>query len=374
MEIERIHVSTVSIPLDRIVSGSNYTKESRSTVIVTVEASDGTVGRVYSGDERDEQDSLASYVVDELAPIVAGRNPMTIERLWEEMLQQSTEASARPLYMHALGALDTAIWDLIGKTTSQPLYKLWGGYRNSVPMIAIGGYYTDEGGPETLGEEISAYQTMELSGMKMKVGGRSPTEDLERLRQAREAAGDDFVIACDANQGWTLDEAMTFAEQASQYDIEWFEEPVAWYNQYGGMNTVREESGIAVTAGQSEITPAGCKRLLESDAADIVNYDASLGGGPTAWLKVAAVAEANDVAMGHHEEPQIAMHLLSAVPNGRFVECFHPDLDPVWYELVTNTPPVENGQLQLPDKPGLGLELNDKLIDEYTVGTYEFSA
>jgi len=374
MEIDRVHVSTVSIPLDRIVSGSNYTKESRSTAIVTVETNDGTVGRVYSGDERDEQDTLASYIVDELAPIIAGQDPMSIERMWEEMVQQSAEASSRGLYMHALGALDTAIWDLIGKATGQPLYKLWGGYRNSVPMIAIGGYYTDEGGPETLGEEIREYEKMGLSGMKMKVGGRSPSEDLERLRQARNAAGSDFVIACDANQGWTLDEALTFAEQAGQHDIEWFEEPVAWYDQYEGMNTVREECGIVVTAGQSEIAPSGCKRLLESNAVDIINYDASLGGGPTAWLKVAAVAEANDVAMGHHEEPQIAMHLLSAIPNGGFVECFHPDLDPVWYELVTNTPSVEDGRLRLPDEPGLGIELNDEMIEEYTVETYEYSA
>jgi len=75
--------------------------------------------------------------------------------------------------------------------------------------------------------------------------------------------------------------------------------------------------------------------------------------------------------MGHHEEPQVAMHPLSAVPNGRFVECFHPDLDPVWYELASNTPPVEDGQIRLSDEPGLGLELNGEVIDEYTVRTYE---
>jgi len=84
------------------------------------------------------------------------------------------------------------------------------------------------------------------------------------------------------NQGLTLDEAMTFAEQAVQHDIEWFEEPVVWCNQYEGMNTVREESGLAVTAGQSEIAPAGCKRLLQNDAVDVINYDSSLGGGSTA--------------------------------------------------------------------------------------------
>jgi D-arabinonate dehydratase len=134
------------------------------------------------------------------------------------------------------------------------------------------------------------------------------------------------------------------------------------------MATVRATSGIPVCAGQSEISRAGCRDLMMAGAIDVCNFDASWGGGPTEWLRVAALAQAFTVEMGHHEEPQIAAHLLGAVSNGTYLECFHPDRDPLFFQLVANRPALEDGAYAIPDGPGFGIEIDRAVAARYRVG------
>lgn len=374
LAVERVGVSMVSVPLPRVVSGSGYTKATRNTVVVDVETTTGVTSRVYAGDERDEQRAVAEMIVDELAPVVVGEDPFRVERLWADLFDRVPTVDDPAVYMHALGALDTALWDTIGCCLDEPLYRIWGGYRDSLPLIAIGGYYEENRDPSELAAEAREYEAMGLAGMKLKVGGATIDGDIERLRRVTDATTDGFEVACDSNRAWSVAEAVEFAERARPFDIAWLEEPVAWFDEYRGMREVRRQTGVPVTAGQSEITPYGCRQLLDADAVDYLNFDASLGGGPTAWRKVAGAAHLTSVSMGHHEEPHVAMHLLASVPHGTFVECFHPDIDPVWYDLVENTPSPENGAIELPGGPGLGLNLNEEFLAEYTVDTMAYSA
>ena len=104
---------------------------------------------------------------------------------------------------------------------------------------------------------------------------------------------------------------------------------------------------------------------MEAGAIDICNFDASWSGGPTAWRRTAAIAWSYDVAMGHHEEPQVASHLVASQPHGTYVECFHPDRDPIWWGLITNRPPLERGELVLSERPGLGWDLDGDFIERH---------
>ena len=135
------------------------------------------------------------------------------------------------------------------------------------------------------------------------------------------------------------------------------------------MRDVRYTAGVRVCAGQSEYSAAGCRDLMAEGAIDVCNFDASWSGGPTEWRRAAAVALAYDVAMGHHEEPQVASHLLASVPHGLFVECFHPDRDPIWWNLVANRPRLSDGSLELPHAPGFGWELDLDYVERHRVST-----
>ena len=374
--ITDVAATAVAIPVAGDASGSSYTKTGRGTTVVTVRTDEGDVGRVHAGDVTDSFPERAADIVDlieeDIGPSVVGRDLLSREAVWQDVYAASKrffayQQTRRFLYLHALGAVDLAMWDAIGKRLDVPLHRLWGGYRDSLPVIAIGGYYEDGKTREDLVAEMEGYREMGLAGVKLKVGGRSVEEDVDRLAAVREGMGEEFVVACDANQGYTVDEAVAFAERARPYDIEWFEEPVAWYDQYEGMRTVRQRTGVPVAAGQSESTPSACRRLVDGGSVDVLNLDSSLAGGPTSWLKVARMAELHGVDMAHHEEPHVSMHLLSAVPNGRYAEVFHPDLDPVWYDLVANTPTVADGHLQLPDGSGLGIEYDEAFLDEHAV-------
>ena len=201
------------------------------------------------------------------------------------------------------------------------------GFRRRVPLIAIGGYYGEPLG--AIEEELKSYEELGLAGLKFKVGGRSPAEDAERVARARAAAPAGFILAIDANQGYSVPEALNLARRVSDLDIVWFEEPVGWDNDRHGMRDVRTRGPIPVCAGQSEHSPAGCRELMELGAIDVCNFDASWSGGPTAWRRMAAVATTYGVAVGHHEEPQVSSHLIASQPHGKYAECFHPRPGPL---------------------------------------------
>ena len=181
----------------------------------------------------------------------------------------------------------------------------------------------------------------------------------------RKAGGDDFVLMADANQGYELEDACRFARLVEDHDLRWFEEPVRWYNDHRWMRDVRFRSGARIAAGQSEMTRKGVTDLIASGAIDVCNFDASWAGGPTEWRRVAAVAAAFGVEVGHHEEAQIAAHMLASVPHGTYAEVFHPNRDPLFWNLIANRSPLVDGVYTVPTGPGWGLELDQDYIDAH---------
>lgn len=366
MQITRIETVPLVVPLAREYRGSYYRMTHRATLITRIFTDSGLVGEAYAGDEDKTLDQIDRVVHEEIAPRLIGRDPRQINACWEAAYPATFDILRdRRIGLIALAGVDAALWDLYGKTLHEPLWRLWGGFRSSVPMIVIGGYYHTPN--EGIADEIAEYRAMGLAGMKFKVGGKSPEEDATRVALAREAAGDDFVLAVDANQGWTLPEAKRFAKLTEHLGLRWFEEPVQWHNDHKSMAQVRAASSTPVCAGQSEFSAGGCRNLFEAGAVDVCNFDASWSGGPTMWLRAAAIAKTYDVQMAHHEEPQVSTHLIASQPHGTFAECFHPDRDPIWWGLIENRPPLINGSIQLSEAPGLGWTLNEEFIERYRV-------
>jgi L-alanine-DL-glutamate epimerase-like enolase superfamily enzyme len=365
LTITRIETEQIRVPLARVYKGSHYKMTHRSTILTRIHTASGLVGEAYAGDEDAGLAEIDSIIHDEIAPKLLGQDGSAIELCWELARPATWDILRdRRLGLVACGSIDLTLWDLFGRSLETPLWKLWGGYRSKIPVITIGGYY---GSDLTIEEEVEYLVKEQFAGMKFKIGGMSPEDDVKRFRRARAVGGDDFRIAVDANQGYTVPDAITFSHLVREDNLLWFEEPCQWQNDRRAMRDVRFAGGVAVCAGQSEFSAAGCRDLMEAAAIYYCNFDSSWSGGPTEWRKVAAMATVYDVKMAHHEEPQASSHLLASIPHGTYMEFFHPMRDPIWHNMIANRPKLNSGYFQLSDNPGLGWELDRDYIAKYRI-------
>jgi D-galactarolactone cycloisomerase len=368
MRIESIEAIAIDIPLRRNFGGSTYAVLKRSTIVTRLRTDAGLVSEVYNGDNRADGPALVRLIGEGLAPRVRGLSIFEGERIWAAMFALSHTHRARKLLMEAIACVDCAVWDVVGKARGQSVCDLLGGTRRALPIISIGGYYVEGKTLADIGHEMEAYRRAGMAGCKFKVGGLTPEEDARRVEAARRAAGPDFVLAVDANCGWSVEEAIRFARLVEPLDIRWFEEPCHWYDDAAMMAQVRRATRIPITAGQSEITSHGVRRLLDAGAVDFVNVDASECGGVTEWRRAAALGRAAGVQMAHHEESQIAQHLLAGVPHGTYLECFaDPERDPVWQLMWVNRPAPKDGMIELSPGPGFGLALDEAMVRRYRI-------
>ena len=377
MKIKDVRAIPLERRLEKVFQGGTYVINSRNTLITEIHCERGVMGQIFGGDEERYQKEVARIINTTFRELLVGRSLFEVEALWEDMFHASglglanrgihtIDLANKCVLMQAIAAVDIALWDAIGKALDQPVSKLLGGRRDQIPVIAIGGYYVQDEGEKEFAEELRRYQKIGLAGIKLKVGRLTPAEDAERVRFAREVVGEDFIIACDANQAWEVADAIEFCHRVRGLNVRWFEEPVVWYDQLYGLPQVRAKGGLPIVAGQGEISRFGCRDLMLAGAVDILNVDVTIAGGITEWRRIAGMASALGVEMAHHEEPQVSAHLLAAIPHGLYVEIFPAvDRDPIWHELPVEQPLIKDGSFHVPSGPGLGLPLREEVIAKY---------
>ena len=211
MRIDGLEAIALDIPLKRDFGGSTYHVLKRSTVITRLRTHDGLTSEVYNGDNRAHGAEIARIIRDELAPRIRGASIFESERIWETMFALTHAQRDRKILLEAIACVDCAIWDLLGKALGKSVRELLGGYRAELPIISIGGYYMEGKTLADIGREMEAYRQAGMAGCKFKVGGLAPEEDARRVEAARRTAGADFVLAVDANRGWSTHDAIRFA-------------------------------------------------------------------------------------------------------------------------------------------------------------------
>ena len=382
MKIEHIEVIGLDMQLDEVFKGGTYQVASRPTIITRVHLENGMVGETYGGDEFHTQKEIIQVIREHMAPLLVGQDVRDYQRLWEAMFNLNLDLGNRGLHqldMHprgiilqAISSLDNAMWDARGKLYGAPVYKLLGGVRDQVPVISIGGYYPKDGGDpiKAIADEVNMVRNAGCMGIKMKVGRATLEEDLARVRAAREAGGKDFVITVDANQGWAPLDAVKFciAMEKADLGVRWMEEPIKWYDQTDGLMLLATKTSIPINVGQGEISGRACRDLITKGGVSILNLDCTLCGGITEWQRVADMAKFMNVEMAHHEEPQVAIHLMAANPHALFVEIFaNRTRDPLLWELPDGFPVIKDGYMAVPQEPGLGVRLKPEIIERYRV-------
>lgn len=382
MKIDGVETIPLDMKLEEVFKGGTYQVASRPTIVTRVRLANGIVGETYGGDEFHTQREIVDVILNHLAPLLIGQDVRDFQRLWETMFHVKIDLGNRGLHqldMHprgillqAISSLDNAMWDARGKLYQTPVYKLLGGMRKRVPVISIGGYYPTDGRDacEAIAEEVDAVRATGCIGLKMKVGRATLEEDLARVRAARKAGGPDFVLTVDANQGWDPLDAVVFcvAMERADLGIRWMEEPIKWYDQTDGLRLLANKTTIPINVGQGEISGRACRDLITKGGVSILNLDCTLCGGVTEWQRVAGMAKLMNVEMAHHEEPQVAVHLIAANPHGLFVEIFANRLrDPLLWQLPDGFPKISNGYMAVPQEPGFGIRLRPEVIERYRV-------
>jgi D-galactarolactone cycloisomerase len=361
--ILRIETIPLRIELDRPAAGSTLRLTHRATIVTRVHTDTGLVGECFNGNDDELQGPIIRMIHDEMEPRLVGRPVVGVSEAWE-LMRVATEPFLRDrrVALRAMALIDSALHDAAGKLAGMPLHVMWGSARSDVPVVALGGYYRDKHELEGLAQEVAELKAAGIGGLKMKVGGRTPAEDAMRAQAARRAGGDDFILACDPNQAWTRQQAIEFARRTADLKLAWLEEPCRWDNDRREMAAVRAITGVPISAGQSELSRFGARDLMMAGAIDICNFDASWGGGPTEWRRVAALAACFDVAMMQHLEPQIGNMLVAGAINGAYCEVMQPWRDPFFYHLISDQTPFRNGRYPLPTRPGWGMVLDEDYI------------
>jgi L-alanine-DL-glutamate epimerase-like enolase superfamily enzyme len=254
----------------------------------------------------------------------------------------------------AIAAVDSCLWDLKARLLDVPLVKLLGMVRDGAPIYGSGGFTSYS--IDQLQAQVAGWVSEGIRAVKMKIG-RNPSDDLERVRAARDAIGSEAQLFVDANGAYTRKQALQFANEFEGLGVSWFEEPV-WHDDVAGLRLLRDRApaGMDIASGEYGYTPPYFLNLLNSGAVDVLQADATRCGGITGFLQVAALSEAFRVPLSAHTAPSVHLALGCAVQPLVHLEYFH---DHVRIEQMLFDGAIEpvNGILY-PDltRPGLGIE------------------
>ena len=312
-----------------------------------------------------------STVSDILKPLLIGENPLDNERLWSKMFGLTYQkgwsqiGATRQQILAAMAAVDIALWDIKGKAANMPVWRLLGGYRNTVPCYVTGGYYQDGKTIDDLTAECKSYVETGYNAIKLKIGGVSVEEDVDRVTAVREAVGPDIDIMVDVNEGYDVRTAIRAARLLEPLDIRWLEEPVHWYDRIEGLRQVADATTIPIASGEQALTRWDARDLLTRGGIKIMQFDCTRSAGITEVLKIAGMCAAQNVNLALHHDPQVHGHVMAALPNGEILETFPSAArDPIWAELFSVRPEIVNSQMELLDRPGWGLELNEDTLEK----------
>ncbi|QXT63722.1 mandelate racemase/muconate lactonizing enzyme family protein [Tessaracoccus palaemonis] len=354
--IERVVVHLVSAPVPGGLADATRKVESIGFTIVRIFTANGVEGIGVTYHEVGGE-ATKTLIDKAIAPRLIGRDPFDTEVLWQEFFGYLRGVGRKGLTFGALSAVDIALWDIKGKTLNLPLYKLFGGGRTSVPVYASGGWtsYSDE----QLVDEAQMMVDRGYSKVKVKVGveaGTNPRRDVIRVKKLREALGPDVALLLDANNCWDAATGARFANRVAEYDPLLIEEPV-FADDIPGLARFKRSTDIPLGTGEHEYTRFGVRDLLLADAVDIVQADGTRAGGFTEMLKIAALTQAWNVGFAPHAMENIHLHLVAAAPNGLFLERLLL-FEEVTSRVFADAPVPIDGQMHIPDLPGLGLNLD----------------
>jgi L-rhamnonate dehydratase len=319
---------------------------------------------------------VSKQVIDlYLKPILIGADPWDIEFLWQHMYRKTMAFGRKGIGMAAISAVDIALWDILGKSAKQPVYRLLGGRtKPRIPVYASRLYSTELG---ELAAEAQRYKDEGYKAMKLRFGwgpadgAAGMQRNVDLVRTVRETVGDEIDVMADAYMGWTLDYAKRMLPLLETFHLRWLEEPVIPDDIHGYVE-LKSRGRIPIAGGEHEFTQYGFRDLLEARAVDYIQFDTNRVGGITQARKITALAESYSVPVIPHAGQLHNYHVVMASLNAPMAEYF-PVVDVevgnelFWY-IFEGEPTAKDGFVNLDENvPGLGLTINEKALEKFDV-------
>lgn len=344
------------LPVETVRTDAMQSFAKQETIFVELVTADGTVGTGYSYTIGTGGAAVLSMVRETLLPQLRGLDVRNAERIWTSCVAATRATMTGPLTALAIAAIDIAVWDAATKRSSTPLHAAAGGASSSVPLYDTEGGWLQLSTDELVGHAIASRERG-FSGVKIKVGKNLAQDDFERLKAVREAVGPGIDIMIDANQCFTVAEAIRRAALFEPLGIYWFEEPLP-ADDVSGHSRLAHATSIPIAVGESIYSLGHFREYLQLGAASILQVDAARIGGITPWLKVAHLAEAFNVAVAPHFLMELHVSLACAISNSLYVE-FIPQLR----AITTSDFHISEGRATAPSTPGIGIDWDMDAVD-----------
>ena len=306
-----------------------------------------------------------------LRALLIGENPLEIDRLWEKMYRGSIYYGRRGPAVHALSGIDIALWDIKGKALGQPVHRLLGGPHRPAIRAYASTLMPDT--PEEAGEVVAELVGRGFTAIKLGWGpfGRDPDLDVALVRSARQAAGDDVDLMLDIGLGWpNADHAIRMVRRFEEFRPYWVEEPL-WPDDVDGYAKLADAVETRIAAGEEDATRWGFRELMDRGRVDVIQPDVTRAGGISECVRIGQMADLRGVMTVTHSWSTgiikaASLHVLAALPRATFFEyCVQETA--LNQALTVERFPLEDGMVRFPEAPGLGITIDDEVVERYRV-------
>ncbi len=368
-------ITNVTATVLRLPEISDAADGTQDDLIITVETDEGITG--YG--EVDTAPYVGKAIVDAymshgtcygLREVVVGADPFDYEQIWNDMWAKTYYYGRFGPVMHVMSGIDMAIWDIMGKAVGKPVHKLLGGsYTDKVRAYASA---LMPAGTDEVKKMVGQYVSAGYTAIKFGWGplGYDVRRDIELIKTARQAAGDKTEIMIDIGKRYRLKEAIYVAKALEQLNIYWLEEPLP-AEDYSGYRRLTEATTLRIATGEEESGRLAFARLINETHIDVVQPDMSRCGGLTEAKKIATMtADANILCIPHAFKTGVlvaaSIQLIAAIPHAPFLE-FSVTESAIRKQLLMKPFVQKDGYVDVPQAPGLGIELNPEVIRKYGV-------
>ena len=379
MKITEVKAFPVGVPLDKPLRWGAMEVNVKGGIIVRVKTDEGIEGIGEAGFSAEYFPTVGPIINHQLGPMLIGRDPLDIASIWQDMLNATHMWGRRGIETYALSGIDIALWDLLGKASNQPVYRLLGASKSKVKA-----YYAPSLKPtEEIVEESIAAVEQGFFAMKLR-NGPSLRKGVDMVARVRDAIGPDIEIMVDANMAFDRRDALTLATELEQLGVSWLEEPILSRSltQYiDDHSWLSDRVSLKLAGGESLLTRFEYLDLLRKRTFDVLQPDCTSVGGISECKRVADMASSWNLlcvphiacSSGTGVALAAGLHTILSCENAPMIE-FDAYGGPGWDGLLEQPLTVTGGYVEAREVPGLGIDFADGALEKYTLTDSRFAA